>query len=295
MRSTLRLLSFLLVVLSLTGCGIFQPTTGSVQVHFIYVGQGDSILIVSPKGKIALIDAGNPDSGALEYLQAMGITHLDLVVATHSHGDHIGGMAEVLLAIPAKRVVTNGRPHTTELYERFMDAIEETKAQYLEAERGDRLALGSLVFDVLHPLNQSKLVSPRRNNDSIVLSLMYGETTFLFVGDAEKEAEAHMLEYGIQLKADILKVGHHGSRSSSSPEFLAAVSPSVAVYSAGVNNDLGFPHAKTINALESVGAEVYGTDVYGTIAITADKNGYLIKTQEDWNPLNIESTYEEEE
>ncbi|HEX6305354.1 MAG TPA: ComEC/Rec2 family competence protein [Anaerolineales bacterium] len=288
MRFPNRLISLLCIVLLLTGCsalGSLQPTSGNLQVHFIYVGQGDSILIISPEGNTALIDAGNPASGSLEYLQSQGIMHLDFVIATHTHADHIGGLAEVLLNIPVDTVVTNGRPHTTQHYHNLMDAISATGAAHVEAERGDRFFMGSLVFDVLHPLNQNDdTVNLRINNDSIVVRLIYGETTFLFVGDAEKEAEEDMLAAGIQMKADFLKLGHHGSRSSTSPQFLAAVSPSVAVYSAGVNNDLGFPDAETLTALKAIGADVFGTDIYGTIIVAVDKHGYSITTQEGWDP-----------
>jgi competence protein ComEC len=292
------LICLLCIILLLTGCSAFnslQPSSGILQVHFIYVGQGDSILIISPEGNTALIDAGNPGSGSLEYLQSQGITHLDYIIATHTHADHIGGIAEILLNIPTDSVVTNGRPHTTEHYANMMDAISATKAAYVAVERGDRLYMGSLVFDVLHPLNPNDdTMNLRLNNDSIVMRLTYGETTFLLVGDAEEEAEADMLAAGIQMKADILKLGHHGSRSSTSPEFLSAVRPSVAVYSAGVNNDLGFPHAKTITAVEAAGAEVFGTDVYGTILVTVDKHDYSITTQEGWDLYTTSSVLDPE-
>ena len=149
--------------------------------------------------------------------------------------------------MPVAEVVTNGQPHTTVIYEKFLDAIANAKAKYTEVKRGDRLQLGSTTLAVLHPTGPT---GSNLNDQSIVLRLVYGQTTFLFDGDAEQTAEASMLLSSVSpVKADILKVGHHGSRSASSPEFLKAVKPQVAIYSAGAGNDYGHPHSETLAAL----------------------------------------------
>ena len=250
--------------------------SGLVQVHYIDVGQGDSILIVSPEGKVMLIDGGVAGSPALEYLSIKGIDHIDLMVATHPHADHIGGLVEVLSALKVSEVVTNGQPTTTKTYEDFLDGIAKAKAVYKEVKRGDKLALGSLTFDVLSPEGPG---GDDLNEGSLVLRLVYGEVAFLFTGDAGHAAEAGMLAAGDDLQAQILKVGHHGSSSASSPEFLAAVKPEVTIYSCGVGNSYGHPDAETIANLTDTGASIYGTDVNGTVVVTSDGSTYQLKAE----------------
>lgn len=243
-------------------------------MHFIDVGQGDAILIRAPDGKVALIDGGESGSGVLSYLQAQGVKRINLMIATHPHSDHIGRLVEVLGALPVDEVVTNGQAHTTLTYEHFLDGIAVAKAKYTEVKRGDTLRLSALTLNVLHPEGPE---GENLNDQSLVLRLAFGKVAFLFTGDAEQPSEAGMLAYGHPLQAQILKVGHHGSRSSSSPAFLAAVHPEVAVYSAGLGNSYGHPHAETLAALTKGGATIYGTDVNGTVIITSDGTGYKVE------------------
>ena len=248
--------------------------TGDLQVHFIDVGQGDSILIRTPSGASMLIDGGDTDTGVVQYLKSNGITRLDIVVATHPHADHIGGLVQVLKAIPVAKVVTNGQPTTTKTYENFLDTIAAGKSAYVEVKRGDTINLDGLVFTVLSPAN---VLGNDLNNNSIVLRLVYGKVSFLFEGDAQADAEASMLASSVSpATATILKVGHHGSRTSSTPAFLALVKPAVAIYSAGKGNVYGHPHPETLAALATVGATVYGTDVNGTVIVTTDGNTYKV-------------------
>ncbi len=219
-------------------------------LHYIDVGQGDSILIQAPEGQVAVIDGGEAGSGALPYLQTLGITHVDLMVATHQHTDHIGGLVEILDAISVSEVVTNGQPHTTRSFESFLDGIAAAHAKYREVKRGDSLTLGSLKFAVLNP---SSPTGEDLNQQSLVLRLTFGKVAFLFTGDAGEEAEAEMLASGEPLQAQILKVAHHGSHSASSHAFLEAVQPKMAVYSAGAGNSHGHPHAETLAALAAGG------------------------------------------
>jgi competence protein ComEC len=256
--------------------GLRSPTAGTLTVTVIDVGQGDSILIQTPDGHNALIDGGMAGMGALDYLHEHGVDRLDLVVATHPHADHIGGLPEVLRALPVAQVAANGQSLATPEYEAFRDAARAAKARYTEVKRGDRLALGGLTLDVLSPAAARPAGDP--NHNSLVLRLDYGATTFQFEGDADQDAEDEMRSAGVLKPVTFLKVGHHGGRTSSSPAFLAAVHPGVAVYSAMPFNPYGYPHAETVANLEAVGAEIHGTDREGSVVITSDGAGYRVTT-----------------
>jgi competence protein ComEC len=259
------------------------PRGPPLRVDFIDVGQGDSILIRTPEGKVALIDGGDSGSGALAYLRAQGVTRVDLLVATHPHADHIGGLVDILENLPVTKVVTNGVSTTTLTYEHFLDAIAAAQATYVEAKRGDKLELGAFSFDVLSPAGSSS--DADLNDGSLVLRLVDGGVAFLFTGDAEATAEAGMLAAGQNVQAQILKIGHHASRTASSPAFLAAVRPKIAVYCAETGNEYGHPHAETLAALAAVGATVYGTDRNGTVSVTTDGVTYQVTTTGDATPV----------
>ena len=245
-----------------------------LQVHFIDVGQGDSILLDLGKLEV-LIDGGERSPGAVPYLKKYVDGSLEAMVATHPHADHIGGLMEVLSAFKVEAIWLNGDTSTSQTYSDFMAAVQAEGAEVHTARLGDRIHAGELTFTVLNPASLDNTT----NNNSIVLSLSYGEVDFLFAGDAEKEAEARMLTQSVVPVPDveILKVGHHGSRTASSPGFLEAVKPEVAIYMAGKDNQYGHPHAETISALEAIGAQVYGTDIHGTIVVATDGEKYTVQ------------------
>jgi competence protein ComEC len=201
---------------------------------------------------------------------------LEFVLATHLHADHIGGLVGVLNNIPTKWVITNGDMHTTLTFENFLDAIASSGAAYIEVKRGDEIRFGTLTFFVLNP---GHALANDLDQNSIVMRLSYGTTTFLFTGDATSETENAMISENCLLKADILKVAHHGSRTSTAPEFIRAVRPKIAVYSAGYENLYGHPHPETIRTLEEAGVVIYGTDVYGSITFIVNKEGYRFVTE----------------
>lgn len=246
-----------------------------MRFYFIDVGQGDATLIQTPDGKTMLIDGGDTDTGIVSQLQSLGVQRIDLMIATHPHSDHIGGLVQVLQSFPVAKVVTNGQPHTTSVYEHFLDGVAAAQAEYVEVKRGDVISLGGIDFKVLNPTNNN---DPDLNENSIVLQFTYGQTTFLMMGDSGAVTEADLLSAGLPLKADILKVGHHGSTSGSTMAFLNAVQPKIALYSAGINNQYGHPAPQTIANLTAVGATIYGTDKNGTISIKVDLTGYSIST-----------------
>lgn len=242
-------------------------------VHFINVSQGDSILIISPEGLTMLIDGGSANTGVLAYLRGQGVKRIDLMVATHPHEDHIGGLTQVLNSMPVSRVITNGEAYTTVAYEHFLDAILSSGAEYSEAKRGDTLTLGGLTFSVLNP---GGTLGDDPNENSVVLRLVYGTTTFLFMGDAGNISEGSILASGLPVKANILKIGHHGSCTATTGAFVRTVLPNVGIYSAGVDNQYGFPCATTLNTLHQYGVLVLGTDVNGSIIVTVKQDGYRI-------------------
>jgi len=255
-----------------------EPTspTGELKVHFIDVGQGDAILIDLEDTEI-LIDGGDRSPGVTGYLNQYVDGPLEVMVATHPHADHIGGLIAVLDAFEVDQVWHNGDTSDSKTYSDFMSGVSAEGAEVHIARLHDVIKAGDLELFVHHPAD----LSGSTNNNSIVLHLAYGDIDFLFTGDAEQEAEgAMMMLSSVQLpEVEILKVGHHGSRTASSADFLAVTSPEVAIYMAGVDNSYGHPHAETITALNAIGAQIYGTDVNGTIIVTTDGETYLVSTE----------------
>ena len=251
--------------------------SGTLEVYFFDVGQGDSELIRLPGGENILIDAGtsSTEDELVGELRSLGAETLDLVVATHPHADHIGGMAAVIDAFDVRQVVmpriSESDTPTTKTYENLLQSIADKGLTIMPAEPGDELlSSGGAVLTVLAPNGEDY---GDLNNYSVVLRLTYGEDSFLFTGDAEEESEEEMLSLNWPLTATVLKCGHHGSETSTSPAFLDAVSPQYAVISCGVDNDYGHPDAVTLEKLEAAGAEVFRTDRQGTILASTDGSG----------------------
>jgi len=248
---------------------IVSGLSGDLAVHFIDVGQGDSILLTF-RDKTMLIDAGERGMGerVIEYLEERDIESLDVVVATHPHSDHIGGLAAVISAYPVGRFVDSGQPHTIATYENLLALIEERGIPYTVVERGQTIALDpDLEIQVLNPAPE---FSDDVNENSVVLKVTYGKISYLFVGDAGEPAEEDMMEAGLDLDADVLKVGHHASRYASSARFLDAVSPAISVIQVGEGNDYGHPHKEALERLEATGSRIYRTDLDGTVVVTTD-------------------------
>ncbi|MFA4850787.1 MAG: MBL fold metallo-hydrolase [Methanoregula sp.] len=206
---------------------------GKLSAYFLDVGQGDASLIIFGN-KTILIDAGEIDMGdrVVSDLKELGVSRIDLLVATHPHSDHIGGMQKVLDNFPVSQVLDSGMPHSSVLYERFLETIEKKKIPYKVAVQGDAINLDpTLRIVVLSP--PEKRFGDDLNTNSIMLRISYGTINFLFTGDAGGEAETALAKSGYTLDSQILKVGHHGSMHSSSPAFTARVHPETAIISLG--------------------------------------------------------------
>lgn len=247
-----------------------EPELSLLSIYFIDVEQGDSILIDYGEYEI-LIDGGGKSPGVVNYLKPLVDGSLEVMVATHPHADHIGGLIDVLAQYQVNEIWHNGDTATSKTYSEFMAAVDSEGASVSIARLGNQILWADIILDVLNP--PDKLWSDT-NNNSIVLRLSYGDIAFLFTGDAEKEAELSILESISSCQAEILKIGHHGSNTASSPVFIDAVMPEVAIYMAGANNRYGHPHIETINTLSARGIETYGTDTNGTIQITTDGKMY---------------------
>ncbi len=244
-----------------------------LRVHFLDVGQGDCILVQTDSGAV-LIDAGEqPQAKAIiAYLREQKVEKLDYVIATHPHADHIGGMAELLEAIPAEHIIMPrlGKQNTptTKTYETLLKTIQTKKINAIAAKTGSSYTLGEAGFTVYAPDTQSEEL----NNMSIATRFSYGNTAFLFTGDAEQDRENELLESGAALQADVFKAGHHGSKTSSCAQLLARVKPKTVVISCGQGNSYGHPHDAALQRFADIGAAVLRTDICGTIVMGSDGN-----------------------
>lgn len=250
-------------------------------VSFLDVGQGDAILIRTPEGETILIDGGEAYNRLNDCLLQLGVRKIDLLVLTHPHADHVGGLAKIFGDYNVGMVLDGGQPHASSLYLNFLSMIEETNTSYKLARAGQKFLIGDeLEIFVLHPGKEFiKGTDSDLNNNSVVMKLEHGDISFLFTGDVEEEAEREILLGGGNLTSDILKVPHHGSSSGCYLKFLENVNPKVAVISAGENNRYGHPASSTLNKLKQLGVEIYRTDKNGTVTITSDENKLWVGTE----------------
>ncbi len=250
--------------------GPYASLEQGLKVHFIYVGQGDSIFIEITDGPNILIDGGPRSAGdsVVAYLNSLGKTKLDIVIGTHPHEDHIGGLIPVLNAFEVKNLMDPGVAHTTKTYQEYLNVILSKNINFLVPAAGTVFDLkNGARMEILGPITPSE---QDLNNSSLVVKLVYGDIAFLFMGDAEQDLEGQILKRGAGLDSDILKVGHHGSQTSSSPGLLRAVDPDIAVISCGIENRYGHPHSATLKNLTDLGIAIYRTDLSGDIIIISD-------------------------
>ena len=247
-------------------------TTDMINVHYIDVGQGDCTLIVCG-GETLLIDAGENghEQQVINYLNSVGVKKLDYIVATHQHSDHIGGVPEVLENFGTNNIImprlTEAQTPTNSTYTEFLKAIQKSDAKVIASKVGAEYVLGEATFEILGPVTND---AEDINNMSVVVKVTYGENTFLFTGDAETDEETEVIDTGSNLDCDVLHAGHHGSYTSSSKDFLNAVTPEICVISCGADNDYGHPHDTALKRIKKHTEEIYRTDICGSIVITGD-------------------------
>jgi beta-lactamase superfamily II metal-dependent hydrolase len=253
---------------------VFDAPT--MQAHFIDVGQGDSCLVKLPDGKRVLIDAGDTAAAedVIRHIRGEGVKKIDYVIATHPHADHIGALSQVIKTFEIGSIYMPKASHNTRAFESLLVAISDKGLKVNTAKAGVLLFdEGNISAGFLAPVGDDY---ENLNNFSAVLKITYGNVSFLFTGDAEALSEKEMIDSGQNLRSTVLKVGHHGSNTSSTTEFLKAVSPKVAVISCGEGNSYGHPSEKVLKRLQASGIEIYRTDQMGTIKIYSDGEKIII-------------------
>lgn len=261
------------LLLALVWCIQASPAlAGTLRVEVMDVGQGDAILLTSPAGKQVLIDASIKSARVIDELRSRGVQQLDLVVATHPHADHIGGMQDVVEGMPIRVYTDNGLPHTTQTYLELMAAVEAKGISYRPAKAGQTFKLDDgILIEVLNP-SGTPLSGTRSdlNSNSVVLRLTHGQRCMLFTGDSEEPTEQALMRGGGIQPCDLLKVAHHGSDHSTTTAWLRAVQPTWALISCGVGNRYGHPGEETMARLEGQGVQVLRTDTMGDLVVESD-------------------------
>jgi len=275
----------LVICLLFTGCaGItnetdITETEDELIVHYIDVGQGDSILIQFPDEKVALIDGGTREAGekVVSYIRSLGLKRIDYLIATHPHEDHIGGLPEVIRNFEIGKVYMPNKTANTGIFEELLTEIEN-KGLKITVAKGYETILNedNLEFVALGPVNDSYT---NTNDYSIVTKIEYANISFLFTGDIEAEAELDLIEEGFNLKSDVLKVAHHGSSTSSTEEFLEEINPQYSVISLGKDNPYGHPHKEVLERLNNLGTKILRTDELGDIVIKSNGNNISIENE----------------
>ncbi len=264
-------------------------SSGDMTVHFIDVGQGDSILIETASGNV-LVDAGNWNGRTvIDYLNSRGITHLDLMIGTHPDADHIGQMPLILEALTVDEVWMNGVTSTSKTFENTINLIMEKDIVYYEPEVGDGIDFGDVAIDVLGPVSKTN----DANKDSLVTQVTHGAVRVMLTGDAGVKEEASMINrFGQGLMSDILKLGHHGSNTSTSQAFLDAVSPEAVIISASENNSYGHPHEEVVARLVNAGVAVYQTSQHGDVVFQSDGKAIKLIAASDYPTTPVVSSNE---
>ncbi len=251
---------------------------GGLEVHFIDVGQADAALVICD-GHYMLIDGGNAEDSDLvyAYLERHGASHLDYMVASHAHEDHIGGLSGALNYAKVDTALCPVTEYSSKVFQNLVKYLEGQGKSLTVPEPGDRFELGSAQVEILGPVQEYD----DTNDTSIVLRIDYGETSFLFTGDMETGAEGDLLDSGADVRATVLKAGHHGSDTSTGYRFLREVSPRYTVISVGEGNKYGHPSEEVLSRFRDAGTEVYRTDMQGHIIAESDGKTVTFRTEKE--------------
>lgn len=264
-------------------------------VHYIDVGQADATLLQfgdEDGDYTMLIDTGNWNAtDVVDYLHAENISDIDIIAISHPHADHIGQLDKIINAFDVGEVWMNGEVVNSEVFDRALAAIENHEVDYDEPAVGDVFDVGPVTVEIIHPDSLAGGI----NDNSLSMRLQYGDVSFLFTGDAERQAESGMLSRNMHVQAAILHLGHHGSKTSTNDDFLTAVNPEIAIYSAGVDNQYGHPDQEVVDRVNAFGALLYGTDTHGTIRLETDGVTYTIQTHLDGTLPRVKEEIEVEE
>lgn len=255
------------------------PNSGGFKVYFIDVGQADAALVICD-GRTMLIDGGNAADSSLMYsfLKDKGVSHLDYVIATHAHEDHVGGLAGALNYATVGTVYCPTKSYSSNAFQNFASSVQKRGKSITVPSNNTSFSLGSASCTVL-----AVNTTADTNNTSIVLRIVYGSTSFLFTGDAEREVEEAMINRGVPLRSTVLKVGHHGSYTSTSYQFLWNVMPTYGVISCGKDNSYGHPHDQVLSRLKDADVYLFRTDMQGTITCTSNGSSVSFSVSRNWN------------
>jgi len=253
--------------------------TKNLSAHFIDVGQGDAIYIKTANGDDIVIDAGNKAKGdiVVNYLKKLKVDDIEVLISTHPDADHVGGLDEVLNAFKVENVYAPNVSHTTQAFKDFLSAVKKQNLKIKPVTAGVKLNLKGVSAEFVGPVKT--YAKSDLNNWSAVLRLVYNKNSFLFTGDAELQSEKDMINAKKLLKADVLKVGHHGAKESSSQLFLDKVQPKIAVVGVGAKNSYGHPTNETLNRFKKYKTTIYRTDKNGSVVVTSDGSKITVKPE----------------
>ena len=286
-----------LIILLFTLCGCYPPVeydtgTNELAVHYLDVGQADCSLLISD-GEAMLIDGGNADDSRLvySYLTEYGIKELKYIIATHPHEDHMGGLTAALERADVGKIYLGDGENDASFYDKFIERAEKKNIEMAYAQNGEEISLGNcdVTLYVAEDIDRDNL-----NNTSVMAKVECGNISFLFTGDAEREAETEVIKMGADLSATVLKAPHHGSDTSSSYQFLREVMPEIIVISAGEDNSYGHPHKEVMSRYRDLGSEIYRTDRDGHIIISTDGEEITVKTSKKSHKTNTIDEDDEE-
>ncbi len=267
----------------------YQPynkstTASNLISHYIDVGQGDCEFIEFPDGQTMLIDAGPAESGSkiVRYIRNLGYDYIDYIIATHPHADHIGGMKQVIDAFDFGTVYMPNAETNTSTYEKLLTTIKNKNKKIKTAKAKTKIGnLNNSSYITVETLAPNGNEYESLNDYSVVLKITYGKVRLLYMGDAETISEDEILKKNYDVSADVIKVGHHGSATSSSQKFVNRVKAQYAIFSLGADNDYHHPHTQVVNRWKKAGAQILRTDEYGTMVLTTDGNTFDIDTEKE--------------